>query len=305
MKRKSRVLVVSGGASSEREISLRSGTAVVEALRTNGYFADQYDITNQGDELLNLLPNYDIVFPMIHGAGGEDGTIQAILEHEKKPFIGSGSVASGRCFDKQLFKEHLDPGIFTYAPGSVVNFKEFNSHTLTKEPFVLKPKEGGSSIDTYIIRDPKNFDVQQTEKTFAKYKFLLLERLISGHEITVGILGETALPVIEIIPPVNEEFSYKNKYNGKTQELCPPVSVSRDVQLKAQELALSIHDLIGCRQFSRTDMIVTAENELYILETNTIPGMTSESLYPKAARAMGMSLPEVVEILVQSSLSGA
>ena len=132
---------------------------------------------------------------------------------------------------------------------------------------------------------------------------MLLEELVEGIEITVAVVGDQALPVIEIIPPEAGEFDYENKYNGRSQELCPPEHVAEDIQAEARDLALRTHNLTGCRDFSRTDMILTPLGELWILETNTIPGMTDQSLLPKAAAAAGIPMPLLCDRLVQMALA--
>ena len=160
--------------------------------------------------------------------------------------------------------------------------ENFTTQPLVKSPFVLKPVSGGSSIDTFIVRDANDVPLEAIMHALQKYGSMLLEQLIVGVELTVGILGDEPLPVIEIIPPTNGEFDYENKYNGKTQELCPPKNVSAAVQKRAQKLALRVHRAAGCRDLSRTDMIYEPNTDsLYVLETNTIPGMTAQSLYPK------------------------
>ncbi len=131
---------------------------------------------------------------------------------------------------------------------------------------------------------------------------MLIETLIAGQEITVGVLIEQALPVIEIVPPANGEFDYTNKYNGATQELCPPRSIDRDIQQRAQHLALQIHKLTGGRDMSRTDMMVASDGSLHVLETNTVPGLTDQSLFPKAADIAGYDMPHLVRLLVETAL---
>jgi D-alanine-D-alanine ligase len=178
-------------------------------------------------------------------------------------------------------------------------------HELTTRPYVLKPCDGGSSLDTFIVRNPQQANTAAMEHAFDTYQEMLLEELISGSEITVAILGEQALPVIEIIPPADEEFDYENKYNGKTQEICPPQHLPEAVQHQAQQLALHIHTLIGCSGMSRTDMILDAQDRLFVLETNTIPGLTDQSLLPKAALQADIPMPQLVEILIEDALTRA
>ena len=178
-----------------------------------------------------------------------------------------------------------------------MNYEQYLHHPLTQKPYVLKPYDGGSSIDTFLVRDITS-PSRDIKAAFDKHGKLLLEELIEGVETTVAVIGEQALPVIEIIPPENEIFDYENKYNGRTQELCPPISIDTTTQKRLQKLALDMHNLTGCRHMSRTDIIVTPKGRLIPLETNTIPGMTDQSLVPKAAQVDGTSMSELCKKLV-------
>lgn len=297
-----RVLILSGGISAEREVSLRSGKAVDEALRAAGYETRQFDPADPTGSLTDAIKGCDIVFPALHGTGGEDGTIQTQLEHLNIPYVGSGIYTSELCFDKWKYRNLLiDHGI-AVAAGELVDAQGFAISPLIDQPFVLKPQMGGSSIDTILVRDPENYDYSTIDSVFAKYPTLLLERLIDGTELTVGVVGKKALPVIEIIPPQGAEFDYENKYNGATQELCPPKHISAQHQKQAQELALRIHNLCGCQEMSRTDMMLTDSGDLFVLETNTIPGLTDQSLLPKAAKLAGMDMKKLVKKLIKDAL---
>ena len=291
------VLVVCGGESAEREVSLRSGKAVAAALKQAGYTVAMTDTSADDVELLSC----DIVFPVLHGVGGEDGSFQKRLEDLDIPFIGSDSKASRLCLDKSLHRDHSVASGFMMADGDIVNAAEYFKHRLSKLPHVLKPINGGSSIDTLIIRDVFDRDETSIRKVFDQYEHLILEELIEGIEVTVGVLGDEALPVIEIIPPSDEEFDFANKYNGKTQELIPPPHVTKKQQKDLQDLALSVHRTAGCKDFSRSDFIVATNGAYYLLETNTIPGMTSASLFPKAAAAAGYTMPEWTKLLIESN----
>jgi D-alanine-D-alanine ligase len=296
------VIVLSGGTSDEREISLRSGEAVAKALEESGHQVTTLDPAKGLDNLLADLQKADAVFPVLHGKGGEDGTLQAFLEKHSVPYVGPDSQASTLCYDKAKYIELLQKNNILAPDTALVNLREFQDSALSKKPFVLKPNDGGSSIDTFIVRDMSTSDDAAIMDAFSRHKRLLLQELINGAEITVAVLGEEALPVIEIIPPENGEFDYENKYNGQTQELCPPENVSEGQQVEAQKLSMRIHKLTGCRDMSRTDIIVTPAGKLYILETNTIPGLTEESLLPKAGKTAGYSMPELCDKLVQSAL---
>ncbi len=297
-----KIAILCGGNSSERDISLRSGRAVAAALETKHYEVTVLDTQEEWEAIKHQMLLCDVAFPVLHGAGGEDGTIQRLLEDINMPYVGSGIEASEVCFDKWRYKQLLNERGVTTPKGELVDANKFWLSQLIHKPYVLKPLGGGSSIDTIIARDPAKVDRAQVEDIFSRNPHMLLEELITGTEITVGVLGTKALPVIEIIPPDSGEFDFENKYNGKTQELCPPQNVDEAVQEKAQRLAEQVHAICGCKDMSRTDMIVAADNTLYVLETNTIPGMTDQSLLPKAAQAHGLSMPDLVDTLVQTAI---
>jgi D-alanine-D-alanine ligase len=299
------VAVLAGGASDEREISLRSAVAVVRALKEAGYEVIEADPAHiDKSELLRRIKKVDVVFPVLHGIGGEDGTLQSWLESNSIVYIGADSNVSAFCFDKRQSKPKLQElGLIT-PRGETVELGAFQASGLSMHPYVLKPYDGGSSVDTFIVRNPAAADISNITDAFDRHGSMVLEELIDGPEITVGVLGEQALPVIEIIPPADQEFDYENKYNGKTQELCPPQNIPEDVQAEAQRIALKLHRELGILDMSRTDMIVRrSDNAIVVLETNTIPGMTDQSLLPKAAAAAGITMPELVSRLVESALS--
>lgn len=296
------ILVLSGGNSHEREVSLRSGKAVAGALEQVGYAVSTYDTING---LLDMpTDGIDVIFPALHGAGGEDGVLQKHLEVVGLPFVGSGSVASELCIDKWKFKQFLQAHNIPHPRGALVDKDTFWQSEYVQKPFVLKPYDGGSSIDTFIVRDALATDKTAIQAAFETYRRMLVEELIEGIETTVTVLDGTAMPMVEIIPPSDEEFDYDNKYNGKTQELCPPQNVSRDLQEQAGELARIIHEKAGCQDISRTDIIIK-DSSLFVLETNTLPGFTEQSLTPKAVQAAGISMPALVDQLVQAALKRA
>jgi D-alanine-D-alanine ligase len=296
-----KVIVLAGGSSDERDVSLRSGAAVAEALKAAGYEVNALDPADGLDNLLPELRKADIVFPALHGTGGEDGSLQKFLEDNDIKYVGSDRWASGLCFDKARYTELLNSHRILVPATELVNHDQFQRSFLRDKPFVLKPNDGGSSIDTFIIRDPDTADEIAITAAFTKHKTLLLQELIRGTEITVSILADQPLPVIEIIPPEGGEFDYANKYNGATQELCPPRHINQPVQEQAQALATKIHRLTGCRDMSRTDIIVTKNEKLYVLETNTIPGLTEQSLLPKAASQAGYGMPAMCVRLIRTS----
>lgn len=295
------VLILSGGSSNEREISLRSGRAAAQAVQELGYACTLADPTDSNFSLEHYLEGIDVVFPLLHGAGGEDGSIQARLEQAGIPFVGSGSLASALCFDKWSHKQLLLKRDLPASKGIKITHNDMDQ-TDFSQPFVLKPFDGGSSLDTLIIRRPDKSAKEQAAALLKRYPSMLLEPLIEGTEITIGILDQEPLPVVEIQVPDGLEFDYENKYNGRTREICPPESISKQHQARAQELALRVHNLCGCRHLSRTDMIIDADGNFHILETNTIPGFTDASLYPLMARQAGYSMPQLVDQLINLTL---
>jgi D-alanine-D-alanine ligase len=302
---KTKVAVLAGGMSPERAVSLRSAESVVNALNEADYEVIQIDPASySGTELLKALKGTDVVFPVLHGAGGEDGTIQAWLEKHHFTYIGADETASKLCFDKWEYKQALMRAGMPVPQGTIVTPVTMWSSPLVNGPFVVKPHDGGSSVDTFIARSPEFADKEGIDAALQKYGTMLLEELIEGREITVGILTDEVLPVVEIVPPADGEFDYENKYNGKSLELCPPRSVEYTSQKEAQDFAMYIHKTLGVRDMSRTDMMVRFEdNAIFILETNTIPGMTDQSLLPKAASAAGHGMVDIVAILVDAALS--
>jgi D-alanine-D-alanine ligase len=299
------ILILAGGASSEREVSLHSGASVANALKMKGH---QVTIIDPAELDRIKASEYDACFPVLHGAGGEDGTIQARLEQLGVPYVGSDVAASKLCFDKITYKRKLlrfELPTPSFAELDADRDKDLEHHPLAQKPFVVKPVTGGSSIDTFVVRDPSEADFDAITDALLSYGRMLIEVLIPGQEITVAVLDDRPLPVIEIIPPESGEFDYANKYNGQTQELCPPLNIAENIQAEAGELAVKIHELCGCAGFSRTDMMVTEKGEVMVLETNTIPGMTDQSLFPKAASAAGIAMPELCDQLVRLALQRA
>lgn len=287
-----KILVLGGGISPERPVSLRSAKAVADAARTAGFDVTEADPANDL-EILNRVTGA-LVFPILHGKNGEDGVIQKELEARSLAFLGSESGASIACFDKWTTRQELIRAGLPMPPAELVDETSYFKSRLAAGHHVLKIVHGGSSIGTLVIRRDDKPDEQKISEIFAMEDKAVLEQLIEGIEITVPVLDDKALPVIEIIPPPDGEFDYDNKYNGKTQELVPPKNVDEAVQKKAKELAETAHKTMGCRHLSRVDMMIDREGKLYILEVNTMPGMTDGSLYPKSAKAAGMSMPALI-----------
>ena len=304
------VLLLTGGVSNERDVSLRSGQAIHDALLGAGHKVKLADPADDGFDLATLTQDIDVVFPALHGEGGEDGILQKQLEDLGIQFVGSGSVASVLCWRKLQYKELLQANQLPASEGVIITAKDLRDDSSTsyhakylQRPFVLKPDQGGSSLDTLIIRTPTTADLDKAYDLLVNHypTGMLYEPLIDGIEITVGILNQEPLPIVEIIPPQGLEFDYDNKYNGKTQELCPPKHIGEDLQIIAQELALKIHNLANCSGLSRTDMMVDRHQQLHVLETNTMPGMTTTKLLTKIVRQAGYTKTEMINQLLTTA----
>jgi len=293
-----KILVLGGGTSPERDVSLRSAAAVTRALEEAGFEVQTADPKNGYDVLRQLAPG-TIVLPILHGAEGEDGGTQKILEDAGLPFLGSTSEVSRVCFDKDIVREKLKEAEIPVAEGASVTAETYPENPISKQPHVLKAQRGGSSIGTYIVRNPSELDPAKVDEVFSLDDHAILETLIEGVEITVPVLDGMALPVIEIVAPEDGEFDYENKYNGKSQEICPADSLTSEQQIAAQKLAEQVDKLLGCRHLSRIDMFMQPDGSFIVLEANTIPGLTDQSLFPLSARVAGMPMPQLVTKFIE------
>ncbi len=276
---KMKVSVLAGGVSGEREVSLRSGAAVAKALRSIGVKVLEVDVKEKG---LKVPQGTDICFLCLHGTYGEDGEVQRELEAAGMPFTGSGSEASALAFDKLKARDAM-----VAAGVPMAESQEWTPECDWTPPYVLKPVASGSSLGTFLVRTEEEAKKAVKEAKKWKESGMMIERLIEGAEMTVGILGEQALPVIEV-RPAKGFYDYQNKYtSGATQYLCP-APIPKEKAQELQELALKAHLALGCEVLSRVDIMVDAEGKPHVLEVNTLPGMTDLSLLPKAGRAGGI-----------------
>jgi D-alanine-D-alanine ligase len=302
---KVRVAVVMGGPSVEREVSIESGQAVMRALATLGHDAQSLDFDGRFvDALRNIAP--DVVFNALHGAGGEDGTIQGILEWLGIPYTGSDVTSCALAMDKHLTKKllsaeglptpawdtfDLSGGTLPMLPGSL------------NLPIVVKPRSGGSSAGVSIVRTHEEW-TKAMINVAPRTTQILAEEFIPGREFSSGVLGEEALPLVEIIAG-DEFYSYDAKYKPGGSRHLVPAPIDGDLTARLQMLALSVHRMLGLRDYSRTDFIVTKEGRPYILEINALPGLTPLSLLPDEAKAAGISFEALIERLVQFALGRA
>lgn len=295
-----KILVLQGADSPEREVSIRSGGVIAKAARAAGYDVKVYDPIDGEVGLQKVLKDVDVVLPILHGVNGEDGSIQQYLERQHIKFLGSSSEVSRVCFDKMQTQKTLTDAGIRMPNAKIVGLDDLNDEMFS-EPFVLKPVAGGSAIDTLICREHSEEIIEEVKNLLLKYESMLLQELIVGTEISIPVLGEDVLPVIAIKPPEGEEFDYENRYNGKSDELCPAPNevLALDTQKEAQEIALRAHKLLGARHLSRTDMLVSNKGDIYLLELNTIPGLTEQSLMPKSAAVAGYDMVKLVNKFVE------
>jgi D-alanine-D-alanine ligase len=298
-----RIGVLMGGPSSEREISLLSGKAVYEALKSAGLDVVAIDITTDDADIDKSVigsENIDCAFIALHGRFGEDGTIQKILEDMRLPYTGSGVLASQLAMDKvashRLFQES---GLCVpkYAVACKNNYSGERLDELFSYPIVVKPVTGGSSIGLSIVDKKEDF-IKAMDLAFTYDGRAMVDEYIKGRELTVGVLEDKALPVIEIIPK-NEFFDFEAKYQSGLTEYVVPAKLDDATATKVQEAGLAANKLLGCFGCSRTDIILTPAGLPYILEVNTIPGMTATSLLPKAARNVGIDFTQLCLTLIR------
>jgi D-alanine-D-alanine ligase len=305
---KLRIGLIAGGCSGEREISLRSGEVVFKALDKRRYRVTRYDPRDDLVALIKDRETIDLAFVLLHGKFGEDGCIQGFLDLLGIPFVGSGVLSSAMALHKKTTKEVYrsvglrvakDVMLYRGEPFSVKDIMD----TLGPET-VVKPGSEGSSLGMSICRAEEEL-LEGIERAFQYDQEVMVEAYVKGRELTCAVLGNKsleALPLVEIVPnPEYAFFDYEAKYTpGATREICPaPLSVA--LTGKVQFCAKEAHRALKCSVWSRTDMIMEDE-EVYLLETNTIPGMTETSLVPLAARTAGMSMSQLVDKLVALSL---
>ena len=301
-----KVGVICGGISSEREISLKTGEGIFSALKNIGYNTEYIDF--KGDNI-SVFKNIDIAFLALHGKYGEDGTVQGVLELLKVPYTGSGILASSLAIDKIFAKKIFvfegipTPDYIGLNLNGSINIEEIKNEVIKiiGYPLVVKPSREGSTIGITIIQD--EIDLERAIN-FAKIydNRILLEKFISGKQLTVSLLGDkpTALPIIEI-KPKSGFYDFKSKYTAGLTEYITPAVLENELSEKIKELAVKTHNCLGCYGISRVDIILDDNNKPFILEINTMPGLTATSLVPKAAAAAGINFEKLVEIILNYS----
>ena len=307
-----RVAVLKGGRSLERNVSLRSGARVEDAVERLGHDVVALDV---GVDLVKRLTaeRPDVAFVAMHGVGGEDGTVQELLEILGIPFTGPGAAACARCMDKALAKHAIrEEGLPTpdwFAFNSTA-FRELGAADALGRleqslgfPLVVKPSRGGSSLGVKFAGAPGEVP-QALVSAFSYDDRVLLERFVDGREVAVSVLGEEALPIVEAIPAQGDRYDFEARYEiGRTSFTCP--ADLDDAQRSAiEEAALATYRALGCSGFARIDLILEAGGP-QVLEANAIPGLTDTSLLPQAAEAAGMSFEQLVERILDLALKPA
>ncbi len=305
---KIRLALLSGGVSSEREVSLNSGKQVFAALDKDKYEITVYDPKTDLKQLVIDADKIDAALIILHGPFGEDGTVQGLLDLLDIPYQGAGVLGSSMAMNKLVAKRLYDsakiptPSYLSFSINDEID--PLKVVDILGLPVVVKPACAGSSVGMSIVKDSKDIDAA-IKLGFEHDDTIIIEKYIKGIELTCGVLGNDslkALPVIEIVPGEGHEFfDYSAKYvAGETEEICP-ARIDESTTKKVQQLAIEAHKALFLKGYSRTDFILYG-NELTTLETNTIPGMTATSLFPQSAQAAGYSFSQLLDELIQLSI---
>ncbi|MBU8901844.1 MAG: UDP-N-acetylmuramate dehydrogenase [Victivallales bacterium] len=296
-----KVAVLKGGDSSEREVSLKSGAAIANALRNAGYIVDEIDI--QTCKLTDSILNADVVFLALHGSWGENGDIQKLLEDADKKFVGCGSTASRLVLDKISSKKLMDKENIPTPKWCVISESDSNLADFMDFPLLIKAPREGSTVGIFVVNSQDEYDKVLPE-AFKYDSELLLEQFIKGRELTVAIVNDEAMSAVEIVTPTGF-YDYDAKYihnNGETKYLCPPDSVSIETQKQAAEMAMKFYHAANCRDLLRVDFMIDGDGKAYMIEANNIPGFTTNSLVPKAFKQSKGSMEMLCTNLVQAAL---
>jgi D-alanine-D-alanine ligase len=292
-----RVAVLLGGFSAEREVSLRSGAQVSAALRTAGFEVTEIEVGEDLRAVISALtPAPDVVFNALHGRFGEDGTIQGVLDYLGLPYTHSGVRASALAMDKAAAKAVFAHAGLPVAPHRIIDIAELADHHPLPVPYVVKPVNEGSSVGVHIIRQGDN----RGAEIAAGWRFgpAMVEQFIPGRELTVGVLADRALAVTEILAAGFYDYHAKYAQGGSRHVI--PAEIPPDITARAKDIALAAHRALGCRGATRADLRYDdATGRLVLLEVNTQPGMTATSLLPEQAAYVGMDFPALCRWIVE------
>lgn len=299
--KKIKVVVIMGGLSSEYEVSIMSGKEIAKNLDKNKYLVYPIVIDKKGgglEKIAKIKP--DVAFLALHGKFGEDGKIQGYLESLGIKHTGSGILASAIGMNKIIFRKIVEKNNILSPKYIVVDKKNSSAKPPFKPPYFVKPFDGGSSVGVSLAPNLK--ELPKAIAIALKYSDMaLIEKYIKGTEVSCGVLGNEnpkALPVIEIRPNKNIFFDYKSKYSKKGANEIAPARISEELTKRIQKLSLSVYKIIGCSGYARVDFMLENGNKPVVLEINTLPGMTANSLLPKEARAAGISYSELLDMII-------
>jgi D-alanine-D-alanine ligase len=305
-----RVGVLMGGWNSEREVSMDSGRNVADCLKRAGYDAvplmlDSKDKDEKRFAARLKKARLDAAFVVLHGGYGEDGGVQTLLERLDIPYTGSGPLACGLAMHKGCSKLVFEANDVPTAPWQAWHRKEFKPSTVAKElklklPVVVKPADSGSAVGITIVRKPSEI-LKAFKVAFKESDWVMVEKFVSGVEITVGVLGREGLPVVEIVPK-NDFYDYDAKYTPGKSDHIIPARLSSAVRRKAQAIAVAAGEALGCTDYYRVDLIVPKKGLPQVLEVNTVPGFTGTSLFPESARAAGVSDTRLMRTLMSMAM---
>ncbi len=293
--------VIMGGISSEREISLKSGNSIIENIDKKKYEVIPI-VIDKKEDIVSKTKGIDFALLALHGQFGEDGTVQAVLQTVGIPYSGCGPLSSAMCMDKDVSKSILmAAGIRTASwinlrKGDAIDFNEIRE---LGYPIVVKPTHGGSSVATFIVKEEKEIK-DCVEEAFKWDSEVMIEKFIKGDEITCPVYGDKMLPVIAIKPNA-EFFDFTSKYqDGGAEEVV--VELEEELHKEVEKMALATYKALKCEVYARVDMIVTEQGIPYILEVNTLPGMTKNSLIPKSAAAINIDFSKLIDMIIEDSM---
>ncbi len=293
--------VIMGGISSEREISLKSGNSIIENIDKKKYEVIPI-VIDKKEDIVSKTKGIDFALLALHGQFGEDGTVQAVLQTLEIPYSGCGPLSSAMCMDKDVSKSILmAAGIRTASwinlrKGDAIDFNEIRE---LGYPVVVKPTHGGSSVATFIVKE-ENHIKNCVEEAFKWDSEVMIEKFIKGDEITCPVYGDKMLPVIAIKPNA-EFFDFTSKYqDGGAEEVV--VELEEELHKEVEKMALATYKALKCEVYARVDMIVTEQGIPYILEVNTLPGMTKNSLIPKSAAAINIDFSKLIDMIIEDSM---
>lgn len=307
-----KIAVLYGGVSKERDVSISSSKGIMKALEKNGH--EVIGIDFHPDRLQDIIElQVDMVFIGLHGKFGEDGSVQGMLDMLNIPYVGSGVLASSLAMDKFMAKKMFASESIPVAKDERYYIKqEADIASVSKDirakfnvPFVIKPNREGSTLGLTIVTDESEIEAA-IKNAMQSDAFILVEQFIKGKELTVPVIGrmgeESALPIIEIIPK-NELYDYESKYAEGGSEHIIPAQIDDALTTKIKQYAVKAHQILGCETYSRADFLLTEDGTPYILEVNTLPGMTPTSLFPDSAATVDITYEAMIEQFIQLSIN--